>query len=103
MSDAPESFHPRLARYLASVDFPAVLPYTREITSTDNGLILVERYPSPAETSSTWHVLGRDGRPVASLPLRSADRIAAVAGGRALVIERDEFGVQSLALFRILR
>jgi hypothetical protein len=40
---------------------------------------------------------------MASLPLRSAERIAAVAGGRALVIERDEFGVQSLALFRILR
>jgi len=85
---------------------PATLPALGGALIDDQRRIWVSRFqPSTQQWSQedSWHVLDASGRPIARLPLPSRTRLAAVRDDRVALLMRDEFDVQHVRVFDIVR
>jgi hypothetical protein len=85
---------------------PATLPALGGVFIDDMDRVWVSRFrPSTEQWSQeeSWHVLDASGRPLARLPLPSRTRLAAVRDDRVALIMRDEFDVQHVRVFDIVR
>jgi len=87
-----------------SVALPPIRPTIGRLIVDDESRIWVSRF-TPANLGAlegeAWHVLGKEGRPVARFSLPAGSRLAAVAGGMVAVVRRDSLDVEEVAVLTL--
>ncbi len=84
-------------------DFPEYLPEFRGLLVDDDGLLWVERFPEPEDSTTMWRVFGSDGSWRASVEVPENVELKDVTLGKAAGVLVDELGVQSAIVLEIRR
>jgi hypothetical protein len=85
---------------------PQELPVLGSALVDDRGRIWVSEF-RPAtkrwEQADAWHVLDRNGTPLARLRIPASSRLVAVRGDTVAVVVRDQLDVQHLRLHELVK
>lgn len=91
--------------YRASLErrpVPPTIPATARVLADRMGRGWLELAPTPGGRDRTeWIVFGVDGRPEAKLGLDRSISILSVLDDAVIVVERDEFDVERVSLYRL--
>lgn len=95
----------RQSGYRASLErrpVPKTIPATRRVLADSVGRGWLELAPTPGRSDRvTWIVFGTNGTPEARLVLPSNVSLQSVLSSAVLLIERDEFAVEHVKLYRL--
>ena len=95
----------RQSGYRASLErrpVPKRIPGTRRVLADRVGRGWLELAPIPGRSDRvTWIVFGTDGTPEARLLLPSNMSLQSVLSDAVLLVERDEFDVEQVRLYRL--
>jgi hypothetical protein len=81
---------------------PDYLPAVRNLVAAEDGSIWLQRF-SPTEEGLVWWVLGEDGEPLATAVTPEGLRILLITGDAVWGIEVDEFDVNYIVRYGIVR
>jgi len=94
---------PSIRRSMSRLPIPETLPAFSSLHADTRGFIWVGRYRTPGESATVFDVVSPDGYLVAAVSLAAGNRILHIADEFVLTLHRDEFDVESVRLYRLVR
>lgn len=82
-------------------DFPDLLPAFRGFLVDDEGLMWIERYPSPGDRTTTWWVIDAEGTWRATAEVPGHVELMDVEGGRVAGVMRGDLDVERAVVFDV--
>jgi len=77
------------------------MPAFKDLKVGQDGTIWMLDFPDPKTEISQWYALDDELRPTARIPLPSSDRLLAVDDTRVVVVQKDEYDVETLLIYEI--
>ena len=78
------------------------LPYFGALLGDEEGNVWVADFTTDLRTHGACHVFDPDGSWLGRVSLPPRSRILDIAGGRMLLVEMDDLGVQAIALYELI-
>ncbi len=103
LAGVPASEHQELERSLLDAPWPDRRPAYGDLLPGGAHEIWVADFALPGRTPASWTVLGMDGALRASVPTPDGFRPLAIDGDRVVGVTRDEFGVPTVEVRRLVR
>ena len=90
-------------RFYGRIEFPDHLPSFDGLILDPSGGLWIRAYPAPGESAARWSVLDGRGAVVATALMPAALTVFQIGTDHVLGVERDEFDVESVVLYRLVR
>lgn len=77
------------------------LPAYRHLQVDGDGRVWVQRPPQDTDSLADWHLFSEDGRHRYRIRLPAGSQVLDASGDRVVILERDEFDVETVAIRKI--